>query len=129
MYEKPNASAALWQEFHAQAGRIALCLRLLPLGRDLHACLVGGEAHVGATALAVPGEITQASERPRHREGALAARTAERLSVALGCAVSVSCGIHYAGISREEIATVERLADELVNSCLASLRPRSNEPC
>ena len=106
-----------------------LCLRLMPQGRDLHACLFGGEAHVGAVALAVPGEATRVMQRPHHREGELAARVAERLAEALGCAVSVSSGIHFANISRAEIATVEELTGKLVEECLQSLHTRSDKPC
>lgn len=106
-----------------------LCLRLLPQGRDVHACLVGGEAHVGAVALASPGEAARVLQRPEHREGELAALVAERLAGALGCAVSASSGIHFADISRAEITTVEKLAERLVEDCLRSLSTRSDEPC
>ena len=106
-----------------------LCLRLVPQGRDLHAFLIGGEAHVGAVALAIPGEAAKVLQRPGHREGDLAARVAERLAAALGCAVSVSSGIHFADISRTEICTVEKLAERLVADCLQSLSTRSDEPC
>ena len=101
----------------------------MPLGRDLHACLLGGEAHVGAVAVSSPGEATRVLQRPHHREGELAARMAERLSGALDCAVSVSCGIHFADISRAEIATVEKLAGWLADEYLRSLSTRSDEPC
>lgn len=117
------------REFHARDGRLALCLRLMPQGRDLHAFLLGGEAHVGAVALAAPGEATEVRQRPHHREGALAALVAERLSGALGCAVSVSCGIHFTAISRAEIAGVEAMARRLVEECLLSLNTRSDTPC
>lgn len=110
-------------------GRLDLCLRLFPQGRDLHAILTGGDGHAGATALAAPGESTLVTERPAHREGALAARTAERLAAAYACAVSVSCGIHFEDITRQEITAVERLADRLLEDCLTSLGARSDEPC
>ena len=115
--------------FHARQGRLELTLRLVPQGRDLNALLTGGEAHVGATALAAPGEATRVAERPHHREGGLAALVAERLAGGFGRAVSVSCGIHFDSITRQEIATVEALAARLVKECLAALAPRSDEPC
>ena len=117
------------REFHAREGRVELCLRLMPQGRDLHAFLLGGEAHVGAVALASPGEAAKVLQRQSHREGELAGRVAERLAGALGCAVSVSSGIHFADISRAEITTVEKLAERLVDDCLQSLSTRSDEPC
>lgn len=106
-----------------------LCLRLMPQGRDLHAFLLGGAAHVGAVALASPREAAKVVQRPGHREGELAGRVAERLAAALGCAVSVSSGIHFADISRAEITTVEKLAERLVDDCLQCLSTRSDEPC
>lgn len=123
----PDAPAC--REFRTREGRLELCLRLLPQGRDLHAFLLGGAAHAGAVALAAPGEATETLQRPGHREGALAALVAERLSAAFGCAASVSCGIHFADISRAEIATVEELAARLVDECLQSLCTRSDAPC
>lgn len=112
-----------------QEGRLDLTLRLFPQGRDLHAMLTGGAGHAGATALAAPGEAPLVSERPGHREGVLAGLVAGRLCAGLGCAVSVSCGIHFADISRAEIATVEKLAGWLADEYLRSLSTRSDEPC
>ena len=129
MDARPRPIARECREFHARDGRVELCLRLMPQGRDLHAFLLGGEAHVGAVALAIPGEAAKVVQRPGHREGELAALVAERLAAALGCAVSVSSGIHFADISRAEITTVEKLAERLVADCLRSLSTRSDEPC
>ncbi len=112
-----------------QEGRLDLTLRLCPQGRDLHAMLTGGDGHAGATALAAPGEATLVSERAGHREGALAGLVAGRLSAGLGCAVSVSCGIHFEAITRQEIAAVEKLAARLVEECLFSRHTRSENPC
>lgn len=129
MDDRVSRSSRECREFHAREGRIELCLRLIPQGRDLHACLCGGEAHVGAVALAQPGEAARVTQRPGHREGELAARVAERLARGHGCAVSVSSGIHFADISRAEISTVEELAERLADECLQSLGTRSDEPC
>lgn len=117
------------QELHKQDGRINLCLKLLPVGRDLLVLLAGGNAHVGATALATPDGVTQTNELAMHREGPLASRTARRFAATCDCTASVICGIHFPDISREEISTVERLAEELVNESLDFLNSRSNRPC
>ncbi|WP_241159328.1 MULTISPECIES: hypothetical protein [unclassified Desulfovibrio] len=110
-------------------GRLDLTLRLIPQGRDVHAILAGGAGHAGATALAAPGEAPLVRERPGHREGPLAGLVAGRLCAGLGCAVSVSCGIHFEAITRQELAAVEMLAGRLVEACLASLHTRSDNPC
>lgn len=107
-------------DFHATDGRLELRLRLLGQGRDLHAFLLGGEPHVGATALAAPGEPAQICERAAHREGPLAGLVARRLADAFGCAVSVSAGIHFPDITRAEIAAVERMAAGLAEQCISS---------
>lgn len=116
-------------DFHATDGRLELRLRLLGQGRDLHAFLLGGEPHVGATALAAPGEPAQVCERAAHREGPLAGLMARRLADAFGCAVSVSAGIHFPDITRAEIAAVERMAAGLAEQCISSLNTRSSKTC
>jgi hypothetical protein len=55
---------------------------------------------------------------PGHREDEIASRMAGTLAEALNCAVCVSAGIHFDNITREEIAVVETLADELTEKCL-----------
>ena len=117
------------QEFRVKEGRLDLTLRLFPQGRDVHAMLTGGAGHAGATALAAPGAATVARVRPGHREGPLAGRVAGRLCAGLGCAVSVSCGIHFEAITKQEIAAVEKLAARLVEECLSSRYTRSDTPC
>ena len=124
MSAHPPVATVACHEFRAHEGRLELRLRVLPQGRDLHASLLGGEWHVGATALSGPNGVTQVSERPAHREGALAAMVARRLATGLSCAVSVSAGIHFADITRAEIAAVERLAESLVEEALAALSSR-----
>lgn len=127
--DKTPPPSAPCGEFHARDGRLELRLRLLRQGHDLHAFLLGGESHVGATALAAPGEATQVCERAAHREGALAGLVARRLAEALGCAVSVSAGIHFTNITRAEIAVVERMAAGLAEQCVSSLSTRSSGTC
>ncbi|MDR3358152.1 MAG: hypothetical protein LBN96_04750 [Desulfovibrio sp.] len=103
--------------FTAQAGRITLEARIIRVGADAQCLLCGGDAHIGAVALARPGG-GQSLCLPGHREGGTALRMARTLAQSLGRAVCVSAGIHYDGITREEIADVENLADELTEKCL-----------
>ena len=128
MKEMPPPSAPCG-EFHAREGRLELRLSLFRQGPDLHAVLCGGESHVGATALAAPGEATQVCQRPGHREGALAGLVARRLAEAFDCAVSVSAGIHFRSITRAEIAIVERMAAGLAERCCPSPNTRSSGTC
>ncbi|MGE9986166.1 hypothetical protein [Desulfovibrio sp. SGI.169] len=108
--------------------RLELELRVLRMGRDLQVALSGGTAHLGAVALAAPGAAeADALVLPGHREDQLARRMARRMADALGCAVCVSAGIHYADISKEEIAAVERLTETLTEQCLAALAAKQKD--
>ncbi|WP_022657185.1 hypothetical protein [uncultured Desulfovibrio sp.] len=118
--------------FRLCRGRLELELRVLRLGRDLQVVLNGGEAHLGAVALAAPGGAVEAGllGLPGHREDQLARRMARRMADALDCAVCVSAGIHYGDISKKEIATVERMAETLTERCLATLATeQKDEAC
>lgn len=107
------------------AGRIRLRLDGIRIGRDWQIILHGGDAHLGAAAIA-DGRQEQAGcaglELPGHREGSLAEGLARRAAATLGCAVCVSCGIHYDAISRAEIGLVFGLARRLEEKFLQQAR-------
>ena len=105
-------------------GRLQLKAELHLLGQDVQICLTGGDAHLGAVALALPGRAAAVLVNPGHREETLAANMAEAVSQAMSCAVCVSAGIHYDAINREEIAQVEAMVQELTRQCLALLAAR-----
>jgi hypothetical protein len=112
--------------FTAQAGRIALEVRVIRAGGDAQCLLCGGEAHIGAVALAWSdggGWRSRLLRLPGHREDEIALRMARTLAQSLGRAVCVGAGIHFDDITREEIAVVENLADELTEKCLDFLAP------
>ena len=72
----------------ARHGRLALTLRVLRLGRDLQVICSGGQAHIGAVAVASPlpphaqktEHHVQLMSLPGHREDMLAARMARHLA-------------------------------------------------
>ncbi|MDR1777883.1 MAG: hypothetical protein LBR31_08680 [Desulfovibrio sp.] len=107
--------------FTIKRGRIALDLRVLRQGTDAQCLLSGGDAHIGAAALAwleADGTQSRLACRPGHREDEIALHMAQRLALGLGCAVCVSAGIHFDGITREEIRLVEEMAETLGGQCL-----------
>lgn len=115
----------------AKHGRLALTLRVLRLGRDLQVICTGGQAHIGAVAVASPMPAqAQTAEKhaqnlislPGHREDMLAARMARQLADALECTVCVSAGIHFDCITKEEIERVLNLAATLTTRCVARLK-------
>lgn len=105
-------------------GRLSLTLRAFRQGRDLQVLCSGGDAHIGAVALATPHkDATQTSVLlvPGHREEGIAQHMANRLACALNCTVCVSVGIHYDHIQKEEIITIENMARQLTESCLTAI--------
>ena len=114
----------------ARHGRLALTLRVLRLGRDLQVICSGGQAHIGAVAVASPlpphaqktEHHVQLMSLPGHREDMLAARMARHLADALDCTVCVSAGIHFDCITKEEIERVLNLAATLTDRCAARLK-------
>lgn len=88
-------------------GRTEVCLELRAQGRDLVLAVTGGQAHVGAVALASPGDReARLAVIPPHKEGPLAASVALRVTRAAGCACAVTAGIHQEAITPDEIAAV-----------------------
>ena len=110
------------------SGRLRLELEVRLLGQDVQICLAGGEAHLGAVALALPDRAVAVLTHPGHREDALAAEMAETVSRTLGCTVCVSAGIHYEAISKQEITQVETMTQELTRQCLALLEAQKSTP-
>lgn len=100
-------------------GRIHLTLRALTVGADLCIILEGGQKpHIGAVALAAEGEKSRVMGLPGHREDELAEKISRRVQQTLGGTVSVACGIHLKDITPDEIETVLRLSEELVDQLL-----------
>jgi len=100
-------------ELSRAKGRVSLRLTAVQAGADWVVAIYGGDRpHVGAVALAYPSNgapLAQSLSLPDHREGELAQATAATLASALGAAVSVSCGVHLDGATREEIALVKEM--------------------
>lgn len=91
------------------SGRTEVRLELVPVGRDLLLLVTGGEAHVGAVAVARPagrGGPAGAVVVPPHKEGPLAAECAALVAEAAGCTCAAAAGIHYDEASAQEIAAI-----------------------
>lgn len=103
-------------------GRLRIQIRALWIGSDLQVMLCGGDAHIGAVALASPCGYTQVSQIPEHREAEIAVWIAARLASDLNCNVAVVAGIHYDGISALEIEQVLELARLATEDLLAQIK-------
>lgn len=97
------------------------------IGNDLILiCYGGDQPHVGAIALAQPycdlsGKNTVSVSiisALGHKDSLIAYHMAERVAKALQCTVSAVCGIHYDGISHEDIAMIIDLCKQMVEEYL-----------
>ena len=109
-------------ELSARRGRISLRLACRAMGEDLCVMLSGGDReHIGAVALAAPGEELRSLPRPGHREDDLARDLASRLARELEVAVCVTCGIHVDRLRPEELPIILAMAQELTDRLLERL--------
>ena len=100
------------------------------VGDDLRVVLTAGKAHIGAVALAVPCMMTQEGITascsvltvPGHRDNVPAESTALKLCKTLQRPVSVTAGLHLEHASREEIETLLKNTDEVVEKLLKYLK-------
>lgn len=105
-------------EIRVGEGRTAVVLRVEDLGRDLAATLTGGEAHVGAVAVAGAGVGTRGEDVdgmvvvPGHREDVLAREGARLLAARSGRCCVLTAGIHVDDASPDEIDIIVANARE-----------------
>lgn len=111
-----------WVECKHILGRLELRLIAMQVGNDLQVVLYGGEAHIGATAMASPGEATRVIICSGHREDEIALQTANILSKSLECTVCASVGIHYDNILKEEIESLNIMATESTFEALKKIK-------
>jgi gallate decarboxylase subunit D len=104
------------------AGSADLRIEATRLGRDLLITLVGGDAHVGAVALAGPNQRADASvlSVPEHRDDVIAKEAAVRISKEFNCNCVVIVGIHVSNASADQINEIIDasfwLVDELIEA-------------
>ncbi|MGN1019744.1 MAG: hypothetical protein ACI4O7_05170 [Aristaeellaceae bacterium] len=87
----------------------------------------GSRTHVGAVTLAEPDGSLRTLLRTGHRDEAVSERWAERLAQRWGVPVCVRAGIHYDHIGREEIRSILRACDELLEA-LTAMMDRADAP-
>ncbi len=102
------------------------------IGRDLLVWIWGGERpHIGAIAAAQPRPSLRDPTRTSatasvltflgHKEDGVVKMASERLAAALGTHVVVTAGIHWDGLSTENIATIKARCIEVVDRLLEEL--------
>ncbi len=115
-------------------GRTRVRLELVPQGRDLLLLVGGGEAHVGAVAVARPAAAGGGAGSvviPPHKEGPLAAECAVLVAEAAGCTCAAVAGIHQDQATGAEIAAISdhvRAAARELAAALAAARVPKDSP-
>ncbi|MGA9139756.1 MAG: hypothetical protein WBZ29_06005 [Methanocella sp.] len=109
------------------AGRIEVALEATRIGKDLLVVITGGAGHIGAVGtgtncggMAVSSVITT----PGHRDDRIAKDMAERITKMLGCNCAVVAGVHYDGITAQEIKDVLILSNALADELEGALRTK-----
>ncbi|MEO3944509.1 hypothetical protein [Gorillibacterium sp. CAU 1737] len=99
-------------------------IHTIRLGSDYLFVVTGGEAHIGASAMAYfqDGKIhTELAVVPGHREDRLALECAGLASTKLGATVTVTMGIHIEKASRSDIELAVQTVREEMNRVLDEL--------
>ncbi len=105
----------------------AIQIDALPLGRDWQIMLYGGAAHIGAVALAVCYDTNRRAVNVSqmavygHREDALCREVASTLSKTLKTTVVVSAGIHFDGLSEQDIKKIRQIALALTEKLIETI--------
>lgn len=86
-------------------GPTALQYEIIPVGKDWLILLIGGDAHIGCTAIGDDGRLSSYTAQS-HKDDALAIPLAKKVSQTFHCICTVVAGFHLDGITREEIKTV-----------------------
>ena len=96
-----------------------ICVRALLLEGGLHISIFGGDLpHIGAVSIVLPEGGCRTTQFPGHRDGAVSERWARTLSAAGHRPAVVEAGIHYDGLTRQGIADVLALTDNLLTQVL-----------
>lgn len=97
-----------------------IAVTAVPCGADWQVLVLGGcTPHVGSATVAAPGRGPETVLLPGHRDNVVGERFARRLTQATGRSVCVTCGIHFEGPSKEDLAAIVSCCDELLEQLLA----------
>lgn len=109
-------------EIHKEHGGIHIILQAVSMGSQWTIVITGGEAHLGAAALAIPrpsltgsGQISASVSVltvTGHMDDEIARPSAWYLAKELNQPVLVSCGIHYDATSADRIELIKMLTQE-----------------
>ena len=115
-----------------------LSVLAVPAGGDLIVVILGGCApHVGSVSVGRPADTAVIDHMadvsaavktillPGHRDDVVGDSFARSLADTIGGTVSVSCGIHYKDLTRQEINTIVEYAQSMLYELIQLLSRRS----
>lgn len=98
------------------------------LDEGVHALITGGEhTHIGAVTIVSPYGELKSIQYPGHKDGVLADMAAKKLYETCQCPVTVSAGIHYDNITKEEIAEVVQSIEKLLTQAIDLIIQKSTQ--
>jgi gallate decarboxylase subunit D len=121
------------ESFHitAKSGRFEVEAQINIMGRDLQVNLLGGVGHIGAVGM---GEPRSSLKNPMkisstssvftfvsHKEDAIVKPMAEALAKALNRKVVVTAGIHWDGLTQEEISEISSVCEEIIGKIVGKM--------
>ncbi|MCD8326871.1 MAG: hypothetical protein LUC90_09415 [Lachnospiraceae bacterium] len=94
---------------------------VLPVGVEVN--IYGGcLPHIGAVSIADPEGNLTTTQFPTHKDGVVSARWAKAIAGKGFLPVTVAAGIHYDDLTREEIASVVKVTDEMLEEILEKIQ-------
>ena len=99
-------------------------------GHGMNVTIAGGDkGHIGAVSARYEGADPISAEFPTHREGVVAEKWAVELHSHFKCTVAVSCGVHYDGITKDQIYIVLDALDRLLSDVIQSYQNQTQDAC
>lgn len=97
-------------------------LTLTKLDEGITALIVGGDrTHIGSVTVISPeGEMTSA-DFPGHKEACVTQKAAEYLYRQFKTPVTVTAGIHFDNITKEEIRSVLNMTEEMLKTAVTEI--------
>ena len=105
-----------------------ITVHVICLPNGLQVTVYGGTLpHIGAVSVADPQGNVTTQQFPTHKDGLVSERWARVLSEAGYRPAVVAVGIHYDDLSREQIAEVVVLTDDMLGELLHTLKAADSE--
>lgn len=113
-------------------GRVSLRMEAVSMGADYCLVITGGDRpHLGAVALSIPRPSLADSQKTSastsvltvvgHKEDEVAKKIAHQFAAKLDRHVIVACGVHLDGITKNELAVMEEMLEQLAAQLLKLL--------